>query len=371
MFLKFCKRQSKVSKFRGKNNPSDFPISLDLYFQNLPNCLNLARALLAFIVCISHVGWIFGKDNYQLRSLGVYSVTIFFGLSGFLIYQSSVKTNSLMKFALKRVRRIFPAFILVLATTSLVYYPVYIYMSTGTIVSVNRIEQLSYFVYNLSLQINRPEIDDSLDSSGTLIWNPSLWTLKYEFLLYFICFLMSRLMMNLSKILVPILTILFAIVANTFQGYGFAFEFSYLAQFFFLGMTISLYRKKIVVSAYAVIPLIIGLGLSYFVIEEFVLTSSILLLLTLMFCIRIQISYFKKIDYSYGLYLHAGPITHLVAQFTLEAELSLWVAYALSASLTVVAASLSWHLVESRFTNRITDTRSEKPLSKKLEPRRD
>jgi peptidoglycan/LPS O-acetylase OafA/YrhL len=358
LFSKFCNRLRNILNFSRKKNGAA-PFSLDLYFQNLPNCLNLARALLAFIVCISHVGWIFGKDNYQLRSLGVYSVTIFFGLSGFLIYQSSVKTNGLMNFALKRVRRIFPAFILVLATTSLVYYPMYIYMSTGSMASVDRKEQLSYFVSNLSLQINKSEIASSLESSGTSVWNPSLWTLKYEFLLYFVCYLMSRLIKNLSKILVPILTLLFAIIANNFQSYGFAFEFSYLAQFFFLGMTIFLYRKKIVISALLVIILIVGLGLSYFVIEKFTITSSILLLLTLIFCIRIQVPYFKKVDYSYGLYLHAGPITHLVVLFVLKAQLSVWFVYALSASLTVVAASISWHLVESRFTNRKTNARSE------------
>jgi hypothetical protein len=108
-----------------------------------------------------------------------------------------------------------------------------------------------------------------------------------------------------------------------------------------------------------IIPMMLGLTASYFVVEEFFFTASILILITLIFCIRVRVRYFKKIDYSYGIYLHAGPITHLVALITLKAQLSLWITYALSVTLTIVAASLSWHLIESRFTNRVLRRKSD------------
>jgi peptidoglycan/LPS O-acetylase OafA/YrhL len=334
-------------------------VSLDSYFQSSPNCLNFARAFLALVVCISHVGWIFGKDNYLIRSLGVYSVAVFFGISGFLIFQSSVRSHGVFTFGLKRVRRIFPAFVLVLAATSLFYYPLYIYISTGTLLNVNKVEQFAYFVENLSLNIFKAEISNTLEFSGTTVWNPSLWTLKFEFFLYFVCYIMSRLLRNLPKIIVPILTALCTITTSALKNSGLFFEFIYLAQFFLLGMSIWLYRKRIFASIYIIISMIVGLSFSYFVIEEFFVTASFLILITLMFCIRVQIRYFKKIDYSYGIYLHAGPITHLAVLITLKAQLSLWITYALSTTLTIMAASISWHLVESRFTNRVTRGKSD------------
>jgi peptidoglycan/LPS O-acetylase OafA/YrhL len=348
-----------MSSIKEEGNQGNKPVSLDSYFQGLPNCLNFARAILALVVCISHVGWIFGKDNYQVRSLGVYSVAAFFGLSGFLIYQSSVTSRGVFTFGVKRVRRIFPAFALVLASTSLFYYPLYVYTSTGNLVDVNKVEQIEYFFENLTLNIFKAEISNSLEFSGTTIWNPSLWTLKFEFLLYFVCYFMSRILRRVSKIVVPILTVLCAVTASTLQNSGLFFELTYLAQFFFLGMSIWLYRARLLASTYLIIPMMACLAFSYFVIEEFFVTASILILITLLFCISVRIPYFKKIDYSYGIYLHAGPITHLVVLMTLKAQLSLWITYALSTTLTIVAASLSWHLVESRFTNRVISRKSD------------
>jgi peptidoglycan/LPS O-acetylase OafA/YrhL len=357
--MRFIDWLNEMSSIEKEENQEKKPVTLDSYFQNVPNSLNFARAFLALVVCISHVGWIFGKDNYQIRSLGVYSVAVFFGLSGFLIYQSSITSRGLFTFGVKRVRRIFPAFVLVLAATSLIYYPLYLYISTGTLVNVNQVQQLSYFFENLSLNIFKAEISNSLEFSGTTVWNPSLWTLKFEFLLYFVCYFISHLLRSLSKVVVPILTVLCAISASALQNSGLFFEFTYLAQFFFFGMSIWLYRERLFASNCMIIPMMLGLTASYFVVEEFFFTASILILITLIFCIRVRVRYFKKIDYSYGIYLHAGPITHLVALITLKAQLSLWITYALSVTLTIVAASLSWHLIESRFTNRVLRRKSD------------
>ena len=348
-----------MSSIEKEENRGNKPVSLDSYFQGLPNSLNFARAILALVVCISHVGWIYGRDNYQLRSLGVYSVAVFFGLSGFLIYQSSMTSHGVFTFGLKRVRRIFPAFALVLASTSLIYYPLYIYISTGSLVDVNNTQQLAYFFENLSLNIFKPEISNSLEYSGTTVWNPSLWTLKFEFLLYFVCYFMSRILRSVSKIVVPILAMLCAVTASTLQSSNLLFEVTYLAQFFFLGMSIWLYRARLFASTYIISLIMVGLVFSYFVIGEFFFTASFLILITLLFCIKVRIPYFKKIDYSYGIYLHAGPVTHLVVLMTLKAEISLWLTYALSTTLTIVAGSLSWHLVESRFTNRVIRRKSD------------
>ena len=92
---------------KGRYTQSGKAQSLESYFKGKPNGLSVIRAILAAIVCVSHVGWIYGEDNLQIRSLGVYSVAVFFGISGFLIYQSAANSNGIKLFAMKRIRRIF------------------------------------------------------------------------------------------------------------------------------------------------------------------------------------------------------------------------------------------------------------------------
>ena len=331
-----------------RNKPKD---SLQVYFIRQRNCLNFTRALLASLVCFSHVGWIYGEDNLQIRSLGVYSVAIFFGLSGFLIYQSAQYSSGFREFALRRVRRIYPAFLGVLVATSVVYYPLYVFFSEGSFKPVQISQQFFYTANNLTLHIFKPELNDSLETSGTQVWNPSLWTLKYEFTLYLICFFLSRLFIKNSQIYIYLMTASFAVLANVLPRENLLQEFVYLAQFFFIGMSIWHLKERISTGVTTIGIAVLAIVFSYEILEVFTVTSTFLILLALVLSAKFKFHILQTTDYSYGIYLHAGPVTHLAVLATLKAEMGLVAAYALSMIFSVLLGAFSWHVVESRFRN--------------------
>lgn len=282
----------------------------------------------------------------------MYSVAIFFGLSGFLIHQSASNSKGLRDFAIRRLRRIFPAFIVVLFTTSIIYYPLYEYYSQGQILDALSREQISYIGKNLFLHVFTPDIGDRLILSQTQEWNPSLWTLEYEFILYFLCYFSCRFLKDLQIYLSPLFFVSFAILAQLLPHQTFLRELSYLAQFFLIGMLIWQYKKLIQISSRNIVVLIIGIGFSYSFLKNFTITSGLLILLLLMVGIRLKPGKYRNSDYSYGIYLHAGPITHLVVLVIKESHLPILIGYILSVSLSVVAGYISWNLVEARFDNK-------------------
>jgi peptidoglycan/LPS O-acetylase OafA/YrhL len=279
-------------------------------------------------------------------------VAVFFGLSGFLIHQSASTSFSFSQFFFRRFRRIFPGFILVLITTSLIYYPLYQYTSTGTLKNVNTTEQLLYFGKNLFLHIFKPEIANSLNTSITQNWNPSLWTLEFEFVLYLTCFMIFRFLGKVSRFFVPVIGLTFAIICRGSSQEAPFFEFFYLAQFYFFGMTLWHYKKRIVLGGRMLILLLVSTAFAYLFIEEFFLTSALCILLVLSICLIVRPGSQSRHDYSYGIYLHSGPVTHLVVAAVQASQLSLWIAYLISLVASGLAGMLSWHLVESRFSNR-------------------
>lgn len=341
-----------MSNFLKMYSSKEKSLTLDAYFQGKRNSLNLARAFLASLVCVSHVGWFFGQDNYQVRSLGVYAVAIFFGLSGFLIYQSAITSLNYYQFLLKRIRRIFPAFLLVLISTSLIYYPLHQYISSGSLKTVSLSEQINYLVQNLTLHIFKPEIVNSLSSSTTQDWNPSLWTLEFEFALYLICFMFSRFLIKISRVCIPLLVLTFAIMGKVLPHEVPIYDFIYLAQFYFFGMTLWQFRKRVIIGKKMLPTLTIATTFAYLIIEDFFLTSGLSIILVLSICLKFIPHDQSSIDYSYGIYLHAGPITHLVVSGVQASQHSLWIAYLISLITTIFVGALSWHLVESRFSNR-------------------
>ena len=338
--------------FSGNKKWNSPPLNLEAYFVEKSNSLNLARLLLALLVLVSHVGWFYGKDNTQIRGLGVYAVSVFFGISGFLIFQSASSAKGFFQFATRRVRRIYPAFVAVLITTALIYYPVYVIIQSGSVSGINLIEQARYVAENISLHVIKDSITNSLSVSGTMNWNPSLWTLEYELLFYFVTFFVSRNLKFKPELVLPTLVMLLVLLTNITAHQSNMYYLFYLAQFYFFGMTLWTYRSKIKISLTRTVLIIVSVILSYTFIRQFTLTAFLMILLALSISIQIQAKFFTVNDFSYGVYLHAGPVTHIAVLLVKKLDWPFLMAYAIALTLTFLLAILSWFWVENRFNNK-------------------
>ena len=149
------------------------------------NGLNAVRLVLAAAVLVAHAA-LFFEHPRELTVLGVgisaWAVYGFFAISGYLVSVSVVRSSSVRRYLRKRVLRIYPAFWVCLAVTAAVIAPVV--TTTWSRNTYRATDGLDYVVSNATLHIQRCDIGSSLAGAPVECWNPSLWTLEYEFVCY-------------------------------------------------------------------------------------------------------------------------------------------------------------------------------------------
>lgn len=155
------------------------------------NSLNLIRLVLASTVLFAHTYFVLGvppesQPHIGSQHLGAWAVAGFFAVSGYLITASRQRSR-FADFLILRIGRIFPAFIVVLLVTILLFGPIAHLVNHGTLVGYLRTgpSPLNYLFSNLFLEVRSYAIGDTL--AGVPYpdaWNGSLWTLYYEFLCY-------------------------------------------------------------------------------------------------------------------------------------------------------------------------------------------
>ncbi len=153
------------------------------------NALNLVRLGLALLVLVAHGYYLSGAGtgpSWRGENLGGWAVFSFFTLSGYLITASRF-ANPLPRFLALRVARIYPAFLVCLLLTVVVFAPLAwwaegrpwaAYLSTPT-------TPLAYVAQNLGLHIGVYDVGGTpaaVPYPGA--WNGSLWTLFFEFCCY-------------------------------------------------------------------------------------------------------------------------------------------------------------------------------------------
>jgi peptidoglycan/LPS O-acetylase OafA/YrhL len=155
------------------------------------NNFNWMRLVAAWLVLLSHSYHLNGVGAQEplLRltggkmTLGTLAVGVFFAISGYLITASGFARPSLPAFLAARVRRIFPALLLVVLLSALVLGPVMTTLAPAAYFTDPAV--LGYIVRNvglLHLQFNLPGVFGA-NPYGPAV-NGSLWTLPIEFSLY-------------------------------------------------------------------------------------------------------------------------------------------------------------------------------------------
>jgi peptidoglycan/LPS O-acetylase OafA/YrhL len=334
------------------------------------NNFDFLRFLFASLVIFSHsyallTGDIRNDPFYHLtgRVLSEIGVCGFFSISGYLIHQSLQRSSSLFSFVRKRLFRIFPGLIVAILFTTLIL---------GTWLSnlqparyLGDPQTWVYAVKNIFLIPGTQTLPGVFNQNPENAVNGSLWTLRYELLLYALLSVLFFISLRKKKLVIP--TVLVVLLAGIFllrynvipvpaAANKLLYYVSVLGSYFFGGALLSLFTdflKKHKGALLLISAAIFIISLFFFVrtLEVARILSFVLMVITfgLHYAPILNFSRYTG-DVSYGTYIYAYPLQQaLIAWLQPEA---VWTLMLPSFVLSWLAGLLSWHLVEKKFIRR-------------------
>jgi peptidoglycan/LPS O-acetylase OafA/YrhL len=318
------------------------------------NGLNFLRLLLATGVIIGHAFPITGRPLpagpfNQLLSDGF--VDGFFAISGFLIVSSWVRRPSAGPFLAARVLRIFPAYWVCLILTAAVIAPLGVALSGNGFPAGFTGQAILYPLRHIALDpIGGGDIAGTPAGIPELVWNGSIWTLRWEFLCY-----LGVLALGLAGLFkrtwsVPTAFTL-ALLGYLSSAYGpignfYVTNVSRFGLMFLAGAMVYCFQDRIPTGAPLLVTAVGLVAVSAFLPDYRLLAALPLAyaLITIGALIRTPRLRFRN-DISYGVYVYAFPVSQVLACAGLWTRGPL-LCIVLTTLLTYPLAAASWFVVE-------------------------
>jgi len=322
------------------------------------NSFDIVRFLAATFVILSHSYALVGLPEPQIGNihLGGFSVWVFFILSGFLISFSWKQYPRFDVFMAKRSLRIFPGLIVAIILTMIVMG----FLSTLTYRDYITHHETASYLNNILLlrpQYSLPGVFTNNIYPAAV--NGSLWTLAYEFFMYFAVAMLGVFSLLKKRRIEYVWAILFLLnILSVCKPGALSFSIFYLDMrlivqmglMFFSGVLLQMYDKKIVYkNKYWISSLVLFFALATILPLYTALFGGLLLAYGIIgFSKKPYFSNFSKYgDFSYGLYIYAYPVQQTVWYFTkTTSPLKM---FALAFTTSLILGITSWYLVESRF----------------------
>lgn len=330
------------------------------------NNFDFLRLIFAIFVIITHSYPLSGVAEEDIlfqitngqTSLSYIGVRGFFVISGFLIFQSLLRSNRLTDYYWKRALRLFPALFIVLLITVLL--GVFVYEGSPLDYFTSKSAR-TYLPNNLTLYSLQYHISGVFESNPyKSAINGSLWTIPYEFTLYIIvsCFFFIRFRDNYIRMILFVLIIGIYISNLCLSDYLASLNFkvlnakymSNLALYFLIGsflanLNLKSDKLKYFLFITGIILFVFSLVFNVFNKFEFLIISVIVIPFGLL-----SIKYINNIgksigDMSYGIYIFAFPVQQtLMFYFNFNYKELMF----FSLITTILLSYLSWHLIEKK-----------------------
>jgi len=288
--------------------------------------------------------------------LGLAGVFVFFAISGFLVTQSFEETHDPLRFLAKRALRIFPGLFVATSLSAFVLAPLVTTLPLGSY--LGRPEPYEYVAGNTLLDQTVHELPGVrfVDNQVGLEINGSLWTLRYEFVMYLMVLALG--MLRLLTVRVALLLLAFGIADLRFnllddtEKWGWFFQllsnWAWLVGCFAAGMVLYKLRHTRIfdgrIAFLALAGLILSVPLRQFLplFPLFGCYLAIWLALTPHLPV-IPVARFG--DLSYGIYIYGWPVEQGMAWLE-YGRVVWWQVFLLALPTAAALALLSWHLVE-------------------------
>ena len=336
-----------------------------------PNNFDFLRFFFASLVILSH-SFPLGTGNEDAEPLlrftngqmtfGSLAVDCFFIISGFLISQSWKNRPAPRAFLEKRVRRIYPGFIVATLIGAFVITPLF---SMHGASGITPEFVLRYAGRALRLLETVPSTAFETNPARDVI-NGSLWSISYEFWCYvgvMACGLMGlfRRPNWLAAGLAGAIGISFgfAFTRWTPGGSWLGVVFGYppfwarLLPYFLVGMVFFAFRARVPLNnfgaAIAGAVFVAGAKLPHGMIFCLPLAAAYLIFWFAYLPVPRLHRFGQHGDYSYGIYLYAFPIQQMVVHAQGAVPMNPYALFAIAWPLSVAAGAASWWWVERRW----------------------
>lgn len=352
------------------------------------NAFGFLRLFFASLVIVSHSAQMkYGDSSHDVLTklfgsitAGELAVDFFFAISGYLIAASFLSDPDWFAFLKKRVARIYPAFIVASLFSLFVVTPL-----AGVPLHdvVSAIGGLPHALISVLL-LQAPDATGIFARSFYPELNGSMWTIAYEFRCYLLILVLGLLGVLRQRWLMLALTVALIVVyiavpgaalqhiddrLQPWLGSGEFVVTMRLTPVFLLGTVFTLFRNDIAFTkprvAIAIVALCLCLHFHRVAHVGIGLFGGYIVFAIAMFGRNSVISRINnRNDISYGVYLYAWPIGHLLIWY--YPAIPTWLATLLTLVLSFGFGWASWHGLEKRamrFIRHIGKTRATNPAS--------
>lgn len=318
------------------------------------NCFDFLRFFLALSVFFAHYDVLHGSSllNYPIptpRAVGA-----FFVISGLLIYRSYCRSHTMKRYFEKRARRIFPAYLLIVLLSSILFSA---FSSLSVREYYSSPDLWKYLAANLStMNFLHPSLPGVLDGEAV---NPSLWTIKVELLLYFAVPILASFLLEKHRWFSLVIAALCSLTAVYFSrtadvtgvaSYDLVGKWISLAAYFMVGVSLFLYREEMGrIKWFLLLPALVFAIMNGYVAEAFRPFAIGALVYFAAFTLPFLNKFGRIGDLSYGIYIFHAPIINLTICLGWEVNPC---AFAMTLLLVLLVAFLSWHLLEKKVLSR-------------------
>ncbi|HXZ01548.1 MAG TPA: acyltransferase [Stellaceae bacterium] len=319
------------------------------------NNFDALRLLAASAVIFSHAFLIAeGTERHEplmlltggQSKLGLVGVFIFFAISGFLVTESFETTGAPLRYLAKRALRIFPGLFAALLVSAFLIGAIVTRLPLADYLSDDRV--YSYVVGNALLNLSTHELPGVLfvDNPVGLEINGSLWTLRYEFMMYLM--VMALGVARLLDWRALLLVLALGLAWPHFPALDFLDAFGWLLPFFAMGMLLYKLRDRGVfdgrLALLAAAGLVLSVALRQFN-ELFAVFGGYLALYGALDRRLPVLPATRFGDLSYGLYIYGWPV-EVTVMYASGGRASWWQLFLTALPLAAAAAFLSWRFVE-------------------------
>jgi peptidoglycan/LPS O-acetylase OafA/YrhL len=320
------------------------------------------RIALALIVVFAHLSILTQAPEFRefLKVFDKYfAVEGFFAISGFLVTRSYLASDSVLDYAEKRVRRIYPAYLAAVALSVFIGA----YVSTLTLPGFFSSAQTFRYVVSNAALLNflQPTLPSALNGNPIQAINGALWSIKVEVMLYCcvpaVLYLFARFGKATSAITIYVFAVVwvyvFTYVYRGSHSDEIARQFPGQSSYFVLGALLATDERILAATKWIALASMVyliatddpRLGV---IADPVAYTAIVIYLSTSAFkCLNFG----RYGDMSYGIYLYHFPIIQLLIVLHVFA-FNAWIGLAAALAFTLMAAFVSWHVIEKPLLKR-------------------